>query len=71
MIGFSMNATDFATPNAIKATSLGDTLKNADWQKFSITDFSISLMYREGFSNKIDLPARYNGLFIEYTGTGV
>ncbi len=70
LIGFSMNATDFKTPNAIKATSLSDVLKGSDWSKFSNKDFGISLMYWKGLTNKIDLSARYNALFTDYAKNG-
>lgn len=67
LIGFSMNVTDFQTPLAIKATSLSDVLKKSDWHKLSNKDFGISLMYWKGITNRIDLSARYNALFTEYS----
>lgn len=67
LIGFSANFTDFKTPNEIKASSLKDALKKGDWHKFSEMGLGISLMYWKGLSNRLDLSARYNGVFTEYT----
>lgn len=67
LIGFSMNFTDFKTPNQIKASSLKDALKNGDWHKVSEMGMGVSLMYWKGLSNRLDLSARYNGVFTDYT----
>lgn len=67
LIGFSANFTDFKTPNEIKASSLKDALKKGDWHKFSEMGIGISLMYWQGLSKRLDLSARYNGVFTEYT----
>ena len=67
LVGFSMNITDFTTPSEIKATSFKDVWKKNDWHKLNSKDFGFSLMYWKGLSNRIDLSARYNGLFTEYS----
>jgi outer membrane protein OmpA-like peptidoglycan-associated protein len=67
LIGFSANFTDFKTPDEIKASSLKDALKKGDWHKFSEMGIGLSLMYWKGLSKRIDLSARYNGVFTEYT----
>ncbi|MBL7736157.1 MAG: OmpA family protein [Chitinophagaceae bacterium] len=63
LIGFGFNVVDFKTPAEIKATSLGDVLKQNDWKSFNNKDVGISLMYWKGLTNNIDFSARYNGLF--------
>jgi OOP family OmpA-OmpF porin len=70
LIGFSVNATDFKTPNDIKATSFKDTWKKGDWHNFKNHDFGFSLMYWQGITNKIDFSGRYNGLFTNYSKNG-
>ncbi|NML22038.1 OmpA family protein [Pseudoflavitalea sp. G-6-1-2] len=70
LIGFSVNATDFATPNEIKATSFKDVWKKGDWYKFGKKDLGFSLMYWKGITNKIDFSGRYNGVFTEYSKNG-
>lgn len=67
LIGFSVNFTDFKTPSEIKATSLKDALKKGDWHKMSEMGWGFSLMYWQGLSNRLDLSARYNGVFTDFT----
>lgn len=67
LIGFSINFTDFKTPNEIKSSSLKDALKKGDWRKVSEMGMGVSLMYWQGLSNRLDFSARYNGVFTDYT----
>ncbi|MGN6418260.1 MAG: OmpA family protein [Pseudobacter sp.] len=70
LIGFSVNATDFKTPNQIKATSFKDTWKHGDWSDPSKQDLGFSLMYWQGLTKRIDFSGRYNGVFTDYTFNG-
>ena len=63
LIGFSFNLVDFTTPAEIKASSLGDALKQKGWKSFDNKDVGLSLMYWKGLTNNIDFSGRYNGLF--------
>jgi OOP family OmpA-OmpF porin len=67
LIGFSVNFTDFNTPNEIKATSLNEALKKGDWHKFSEMGMGFSLLYWKGLGNRLDFSARYNGVFTDHT----
>ncbi|MES1224485.1 MAG: OmpA family protein [Bacteroidota bacterium] len=62
-IGFSFNLTDFQTPTDIKNTSLHDVLKSGDWHKGSRLDPGFSIAYWKGLTKKLDVSARYNGVF--------
>lgn len=67
LIGFSVNFTDFKTPNEIKATSLREALKKGDWHKVSEMGYGFSLLYWRGLSKRLDLSVRYNGVFTDFT----
>lgn len=67
LVGFSVNFTDFKTPNEIKASSLKDALKKGDWHKVSEMGMGFSLLYWKGLSNRLDLSARYNGVFTDFS----
>lgn len=67
LIGFSVNFTDFKTPNEIKATSLKDALDKGDWHKVSEMGIGFSLVYWQGLSKRLDLSARYNGVFTDFS----
>jgi OmpA-OmpF porin, OOP family len=59
-IGFSANLTDFETPAKIRASSLGDVLKDGIFGKVYP---GISLMYWQGLGKRTDFSIRYNGVF--------
>ena len=62
-LGFSFNVTDFQTPTDIKNTSLSDVLKSGDWHSSSRLNPGFSLTYWKGLTKKLDVSARYNGVF--------
>jgi OmpA-OmpF porin, OOP family len=56
LIGFSANITDFSQP-----LSISNSFKNNN------ANAGFSIMYWKGLSNRIDLSARYNGVFTDYS----
>jgi OOP family OmpA-OmpF porin len=60
LIGFSINGTDFETPNKMRATSFGEVLEDGIFAKLHP---GISLMYWQGLGKRTDFSVRYNGVF--------
>lgn len=60
VIGFSINLTDFDTPNKIRQTSFGDVWKDGF---FGAMQPGFSILYWQGLTNHLDFSARYNGVF--------
>jgi outer membrane protein OmpA-like peptidoglycan-associated protein len=65
-LGLHFFYNDFVTPRQIKATSLGDVLKNKDWNHFNNMEGGFGIDYLQGLTKKIDLVGTFNGSKVDY-----
>ncbi len=65
-IGLHFFYNDFVTPVQIKAASLGDVLKNKDWNHFNNMEGGFGLDYLQGLTKNIDLVGTLNGSKVDY-----
>jgi outer membrane protein OmpA-like peptidoglycan-associated protein len=65
-VGLHFFYNDFVTPRQIKATSLGDVLKNKDWNHFNNMEGGFGIDYLQGLTKHIDLVGTMNGSKVDY-----
>jgi outer membrane protein OmpA-like peptidoglycan-associated protein len=65
-LGLHFFYNDFVTPRQIEATSLGDVLKNKDWNHFNNMEGGFGIDYLQGLTKHIDLVGTINGSKVNY-----
>jgi outer membrane protein OmpA-like peptidoglycan-associated protein len=66
VIGLHFFYNDFVTPLLIKASSLGDVLKNKQWNKPQNMEGGFGIDYLQGLTNKIDAVGTINASWVNY-----
>lgn len=66
-LSFHTFFTDFKTAQLIKASSLGDVLKNGSWSNFSDMQMGFGLSYFKGLKPTIDFVSTLDASAIDYT----
>jgi outer membrane protein OmpA-like peptidoglycan-associated protein len=66
VIGLHFFYNDFVTPALIKASSLGDVLKNKQWNKPQNMEGGFGIDYLQGLTNKIDAVGNINACWVNY-----
>ena len=66
IIGLHFFYNDFVTPALIKASSLGDVLKNKQWNKPQNMEGGFGIDYLQGLTNKIDAVGTINACWVNY-----
>ena len=66
VVGLLFFYNDFVTPSLIKASSIGDVLKNKQWNKPQNMEGGFGIDYMQGLTNKIDAVGNINTCWVNY-----